>query len=183
MEKIKILIVEDEAIMALDLAESLESAGYQALETVASGAAALAIYEKIKVDLVLMDIQIKGDLDGIDTAIQLQKIRPVPLIYLTGQTDAATVERAKISFPSAYLAKPFDEKNLFLAIELAMHNFVFHKIAQPPGKPTAEKPAAGALTADNILRTDKDVFIKQNYKFVKFNPDELLFLAVNAGFR
>lgn len=183
MSPVKILIVEDEAIVATDLAESLESGGYQIAATAATGKAAVAAFEKNEVDVVLMDIHLRGDLDGIETATALQKIRPTPLIYLTGQTDPPTVERAKKTYPSAYLAKPFDERNLFLAIELAMHNFAFQKTETPanPSEKTTERPTTGQLTADNILRNDNGVFIKQNYKFVKFSPDELLFLRADGS--
>ncbi len=178
MEKIYTLIVEDEAIVALDLADRLEGMGYAVAGTSASGAEALRIFAQQPVDIVLMDIHIQGPMDGIDTALKIRELRPVPLIYLTAQTDAPTVERAKATFPSAYLAKPFDEKNLQLAIEMALHNFAFQTPATASATPdlfpkaTTEKIS---LNADNILRTEAAIFIKQNYKFVKFRPDDLLY--------
>ena len=120
-------------------------------------------------------------MDGVDTALKIRQLRPVPLIYLTAQTDAPTVERAKATFPSAYLAKPFDEKNLQLAIEMALHNFAFQTPATPLsfpinpfGKGTSPPAEKISLNADNILRTEAAIFIKQNYKFVKFRPEDLL---------
>jgi DNA-binding LytR/AlgR family response regulator len=173
--------VEDEAIVALDLADRLEGMGYSVVGTAASGAAALQLFEQRPVDIVLMDIHIQGAQDGIDTALKIRAVRPVPLIYLTAQTDALTVERAKATFPSAYLAKPFDEKNLQLAIEMALHNFAFQKTATPNPKPEPEVPAEKiSLTADNILRTEAAIFIKQNYKFVKFRPEDLLYCQADG---
>ncbi len=184
MEKIHTLIVEDEAIVALDLADRLEGMGYIVAGTAASGAEALRIFAQQPVDIVLMDIHIQGSMDGIDTALKIRELRPLPLIYLTAQTDAPTVERAKATFPSAYLAKPFDEKNLQLAIEMALHNFAFQTPAthaeQAPlsfPKGTSEKIS---LNADNILRTEAAIFIKQNYKFVKFKPDDLLYCQADG---
>jgi DNA-binding LytR/AlgR family response regulator len=179
MEKIHTLIVEDEAIVALDLADRLEDMGYTVAGTAASGEAALRIFAQQPVDIVLMDIHIQGPMDGIDTALKIRELRPVPLIYLTAQTDAPTVERAKATFPSAYLAKPFDEKNLQLAIEMALHNFAFQTPVVAPSKP--ELPVEKiSLNADNILRTEAAIFIKQNYKFVKFKPDDLLYCQADG---
>lgn len=182
MEKIHILIVEDEAIVAMDLADRLEGMGYTVVGTVPSGAEAIRLFGQQPVDILLMDIHIKGPMDGIETALKLRELRPVPLIYLTAQTDAQTVERAKATFPSAYLAKPFDEKNLQIAIEMALHNFAFQKTATPTVQPEPEAPAAEkiSLNADNILRTEAAVFIKQNYKFVKFRPEDLLYCQADG---
>jgi DNA-binding LytR/AlgR family response regulator len=182
MEKIRILIVEDEAIVAMDLADRLEGMGYTVAGTVASGAEALRIFGSQPVDIVLMDIHIQGQQDGVDTALKIRELRPVPLIYLTAQTDAPTVERAKATFPSAYLAKPFDEKNLQLAIEMALHNFAFQTPASPLAKPEQHAPTVEkiSLNADNILRTEAAIFIKQNYKFVKFKPEDLLYCQADG---
>lgn len=182
MEKIHILIVEDEAIVALDLADRLEGMGYVVAGTAASGAEALRVFAQQPVDIVLMDIHIQGPMDGIDTALKIRELRPVPLIYLTAQTDGPTVERAKATFPSAYLAKPFDEKNLQLAIEMALHNFAFQTPATVPAKAAQpEQPTEKiSLNADNILRTEAAIFIKQNYKFVKFKPEDLLYCQADG---
>jgi DNA-binding LytR/AlgR family response regulator len=182
MEKINILIVEDEAIVALDLADRLEGMGYTVAGTAAYGEQALQIFAKQPVDIVLMDIHIQGSMDGIDTALKIRELRPVPLIYLTAQTDSPTVERAKATFPSAYLAKPFDEKNLQLAIEMALHNFAFQTPANSQGSlsPQAQSAQKISLTADNILRTEAAIFIKQNYKFVKFKPEDLLYCQADG---
>lgn len=182
MEKIHILIVEDEAIVALDLADRLEMLGYTITGTAGTGAEAIRLFTTQPVDIVLMDIHIQGSLDGIETALKIRELRPSPLIYLTAQTDMPTVERAKATFPSAYLAKPFDEKNLQLAIEMALHNFAFQKSASPaPPSGLAQQPTDKiSLTADNILRTEAAIFIKQNYKFVKFKPEDLLYCQADG---
>lgn len=182
MDKIHILIVEDEAIVAMDLADGLEGMGYSVVGTASSGAEAIRLFGLHPVDIVLMDIHIKGPMDGIDTALKIRELRPVPLIYLTAQTDAPTVERAKATFPSAYLAKPFNEKNLQIAIEMALHNFAFQKTATPSPKAEPEATATEriSLNADNILRTEAAIFIKQNYKFVKFRPEDLLYCQADG---
>jgi CheY-like chemotaxis protein len=101
-----ILIVEDEAIVGMDLAARLEAEGYDVLEVADNGKDALALFKANEVDLVLLDIQLKGSWDGIETAQHLKQIKSVPIVYLSGQTDEETLERAKETSPSAYLTKP-----------------------------------------------------------------------------
>lgn len=115
-----ILIVEDEGIVALDIAEKLQSFGYTVDGIAATGSEALLLAQGKMPDLVLMDIHIRGELDGIQTASMLRKIAPCPIIYLTALTDKDTVERARNTEPEAYLVKPFRDKELQIAIDLAL---------------------------------------------------------------
>jgi DNA-binding LytR/AlgR family response regulator len=186
MEKINILLVEDEAIVAMDLAQRLQRLNFNIVGKAISGKQALDIFSHESVDLVLMDIHIKGDIDGIETAQQLAAIRPVPIIYLTAQTDVHTIDRAKHTLPAAYLTKPFDEKNLQIAIELAIHTFAFRKnttetppqyVEQYSSEKTDKKPSA-----DSILKTENAIFIKQNYKFIKFKTADLLYLQADGSY-
>src|SRR5882762_7734414 len=94
-EKVNILIVEDESIVALDLSEGLLRGGYAIAGIADNAQSAKAVFEKEEVDVVLMDINLKGTKDGIDTVMELMAIRQTPVIYLTAYTDAATVERVK----------------------------------------------------------------------------------------
>jgi len=117
----QILVVGDEAIVALDIRHRLESLGYEVSATVASGRDAIASVEVRKPDLILMDIQIQGDIDGIETALQIREFCDVPVIYLTANSDPATIERAKASGPLAYLLKPLDDRDLRTSIEIALN--------------------------------------------------------------
>lgn len=198
MQKINILIVEDEAIVAMDLAVRLQRLNFNIVGKAATGKAAIEAFEREPADLILMDINLRGDIDGIETAQAIHLIKPTPIIYLTAQTDTSTIERVKQTLPAAYLTKPFDEKNLQIAIELAIHSFAFHKQANTsppqlhlpsdrsalvadknPPKSDTEK-LDKVPNADSILRADNAVFIKQNYKFVKLQLDDLLCLQADG---
>ena len=121
MEKVHILVVEDDPIIAADLKDRLEELDYAVMGPVASGEAAL---EEVKgspqPDLVLMDIQLEGAWDGIETAAQIRKHKKVPLIFLTSNSDSRTFSRAKAVDPQAFLSKPFRSRDLIHAIELAI---------------------------------------------------------------
>ncbi len=121
MVKARILIVEDEGIVALDLQSSLEGLGYDVLASVSSGEEAIEEAERTRPDLVLMDIMLEGDLDGVETAAQIHDRFYIPVIYLTAYADDDTLRRAKITEPFGYLLKPFDEAELRTTIEIALY--------------------------------------------------------------
>ena len=118
----RILVVEDETIVALDLQNSLKVLGYEVVGTTTSGAEAIAKSEKTHPDLVLMDIILKGDMDGIQTAETIHVRMNVPVIFLTACIDENTLQRAKITEPFGYLIKPFEERELHSHIEIALYN-------------------------------------------------------------
>jgi len=172
-DKVKILILEDEGIVAMDLEESLISEGYEVVGIANSGREALMLAKQYSPDLILFDIHVSGDLDGIETATELKKLINVPLIYLTAYTDSATIERAKTTFPSAYLAKPFQAANLRLAIEIALNNFAARRFAPD----TAFAKDTGIKDKQEpILFFNNSIFIKQNYKFIKLMLDDIYYL-------
>lgn len=117
----KILIVEDEAIVAMSLTDTLKRLGYTTSGPVANGKQALQCAERDKPDLALMDIRIQGDMDGIETAAELSKRHHLPILYLTAYTDDSTLARAQVTEPYGYLVKPFEERELRSAIEIALY--------------------------------------------------------------
>lgn len=121
MEKTKILIVEDEAITAMSLESSLEKLGYQVTSIVNSGKAALNSIDSNKPDIVLMDIKIKGDMDGIDTAEVIREKFDLPFVFSTAFLDQERIDRAKITMPFGYVLKPIQERELKITLEMAMH--------------------------------------------------------------
>jgi signal transduction histidine kinase len=121
VKKQGILIVEDENIVALDMRMRLETMGYCVVDVVDSGALACERARSLKPDLVLMDIKLKGDQDGIDVASQLRETSEVPVIFVTAFTDEKTLDRAKHASPYGYIVKPFHERELRIAIELAIY--------------------------------------------------------------
>jgi PAS domain S-box-containing protein len=117
----KILIVEDERITAEDLRDILTDLGYTVTGSVSSGADAIAQAEQNPPDLALMDIRIRGDMDGTETARILRERFNIPVVYLTAHADTSTLSRAKLAEPLGYITKPFQEAELYAAIEIALH--------------------------------------------------------------
>jgi two-component system, response regulator PdtaR len=171
----KILIIEDEFILASELAETLESEGYEVVLTADNGQEALDFYQENDVDLVLCDININGDWDGIETVTKLIAVKQVPIIYLTAFTDKETLERAKQTFPAAYIPKPYHITNLRMAIELAINNFA---VKIQPLKIMRDEKLENAQK-EMFLQVNDDIFIKQNYQFVKFSLNEILYLEAD----
>lgn len=123
MSALNILIVEDEFLVAADIEESLLSLGYKVQNCVATGPGAIAEVEKNLPDIILMDIVLKGEMNGIEAATIINQKHNVPIIYLTANADIGTVEQAKISLPYGYIIKPFTEKELQTNIEIARFKF------------------------------------------------------------
>jgi PAS domain S-box-containing protein len=119
--KAKILMVEDESIVAIDLQHRLTGMGYSVPAVAASGQDALKKASEIRPDLVLMDIRLRGDMDGIEVAEQIRDLLDIPPVYLTAYTDEDTLRRAKITEPFGYIVKPFDERTLRSTIEMALY--------------------------------------------------------------
>ncbi|MDR3668674.1 MAG: response regulator [Ignavibacteriaceae bacterium] len=118
---VSILIVEDEKIVAMDIAVSLKSVGYEVLGIVASGKDAIELVNQSPPDLILMDIKIKGSIDGIETAEIIQSQHDIPIVYLTAFADENTLSRARITAPYGYIIKPFDKKTAHTIIEIALY--------------------------------------------------------------
>ena len=121
MAKADILIVEDEAVVAADLAGKLERAGYRSVGIAADGIDAVETAKAMAPDLVLMDIRLSGTIDGIDTAAKIRAFRNVPIVYLTAHSDADTLRRAATTEPFGYILKPFEERDLTTQIEIALY--------------------------------------------------------------
>jgi len=117
----RILIVEDETIVAMDLAATLRRLGYEVVGMVGTGAAAIEWAASHQPDLILMDIRIKGPMDGIEAAAVIQERQRTPIVFLTAHGDNDTVQRAKAASPHGYLVKPFEEPVLHRVLEMALH--------------------------------------------------------------
>lgn len=173
MPGIKILIIEDELMVAEDIAARLERDGYEVIGIADSAEQALGIISKQTPDLCLVDIQIKGPLDGVSTAglITRQFASPVPIIYLTALSDTATIAKAKSTFPAAYIVKPFRERELQIAIEIALSN-ASRSIAT-----TAFNEEGGEL-----FRLDDRFFLKTGNRFEKIFIADLYWLAAERSY-
>jgi PAS domain S-box-containing protein len=120
MPKANILIVEDEAVVAADLAGKLERAGYRSVGIACDGEDAVETAKALAPDLVLMDIRLAGPMDGIKTAERIQALRNIPIVYLTAHSDMATLRRAAATEPFGYILKPFEERDVTTQIEIAL---------------------------------------------------------------
>jgi AmiR/NasT family two-component response regulator len=127
MEHVKILIVEDESIVAFDLKQHLELAGYEVCGIFSSGEDTLAQFEALSPDLVLMDIKLKGRMDGVETASIIKERYKIPVIILTAFADDETIERAKITEPFGYIIKPFEDRKLKTTIEITLSRYRLEK--------------------------------------------------------
>ena len=122
-ETIQILIVEDEYIIAANLQENLETLGYDVLGIASSATEAIATAGALRPDLVLMDIRLQGEMDGVEAADQIWTQLQIPVIYITGNSDKITLDRAKVTCPFGYILKPAKSKELYMAIETALSRY------------------------------------------------------------
>ncbi len=120
MANAKILIVEDEGIVALDLANRLRRMGYCVVDSVGSGERAIEQATEMRPDLVLMDIRLRGKLDGIEAAQVIRVQLDIPVIYLTALADRDTIRRAEMTHPAGYITKPFEDEELRATIGAAL---------------------------------------------------------------
>ncbi len=121
--KTQILVVEDEVVIARDIEDCLENLGYSVAAIAHSGVEAIAKTEQLRPNLVLMDIRLEGEMDGIQAAEQIWGKYKIPIIYVTGFSDKNTLERAKLTRPFGYILKPVEERELYVAIETALQQY------------------------------------------------------------
>lgn len=156
-----VLIVEDESIVALDLENRLRSMGFSVVGRAGTGAAAIELVGRTPPDVVLMDIQLRGDIDGIKTADLIQEEYDVPVIFLTAFSDSKSLERAKRSNAYGYLLKPFQERELSIAIELALYKHGAERELRENRallRVTLHNVTEGIVTAD---RADRILFMNR----------------------
>ena len=153
MNQIRILIVEDEVIIAENLSRKLKNIGYGVVGTAISGNEAVKMARKFKPNLVLMDIQLQGDLDGIETAGSIQQHLDIPVIFLTAHSDRNTVDRVKTSKPNGYILKPFEERDLETQIPLALYK---HEADRRVREQREWLEVTLASIGDAVITTDAD---------------------------
>lgn len=163
MAQIKVGIVEDEMIISEGISVALRQLGYIPTEAAVSYTEALQMIETERPDILLLDIQLSGKKDGIDLAWKVREDYNIPFIFLTANSDSATVERAKKLCPPAYLVKPFNKDELYTSIEICLYNFS----ATQARKETPEK-------GNYIIR--ESIFIKQGQSFTKVKIDDIAYL-------
>lgn len=163
MPKVKILVVEDEIVIAANICDSLEELGYEAFNPVVNYSQAVKQLEIEAPDIVILDIQLAGSKDGIDLAWHIKENYNIPFIFLTSNSDPSTVERVKKLTPPAYLVKPFVKADLYTSIELALYNHYGSDFARNESE------------SEEIMINDA-IFVKHKQSFSKILFKEILFI-------
>lgn len=173
MNPTSILIVEDEAIIAMSIERQLHRSGYQVTGTVSTGRGALSSVSQHRPDLILVDIHLKGEMDGIEVVTAIRKDIPVAVVYLTALVDDETIQRAMDTLPDGYLIKPFGEQDLKAVVNLALGN---HPSRIRPALPPVEQ--VGAELPVDVQRT----FLSHARDPACCIRDDLIISAVNPAF-
>ncbi len=168
MRQTKIGIVEDEFIIANDIKKTLQELDYNIPKPCKNFDEAIAMFTNERPDLVILDIQLAGEQDGVSVAEYIRRQMDMPFIFLTANSDAATLDRVKKVRPNAYLTKPFQKKDLHVAIEIALSNFNF-----------SSQPANN--TGNNLLVKDS-IFIKEGQYFHKLPLSDILYLEGDGAY-
>lgn len=168
MAKVKILVVEDESIVAKDIQNSLKKMGYQVPTTVSSAEKAIEEIEENRPDLILMDIMLKGQMSGIEAANLIKERFGVPLIFLTAYADDNTLSKAKITEPYGYIIKPFKEKELQTTIEMALYKHEKDEVIKK------ERELYHSIIEN---KESKDsIFVRADYRLNKINFDDIFYV-------
>lgn len=165
MLKVNVLVVEDELIVSKDIQNTLTKLGYHVVGSAATGEKALSLVKSETPDIVLMDIMLKGDLNGIETAKNIKANFNIPVIFLTSYADEATLNKAKLAEPYGYIIKPFKEQDLQATIEMGLYKF--------------EKDQE--LTASSVSNVKEEfndgfIFVKSNGRLLKLQTKDIYFI-------
>lgn len=168
MAKTNVLVVEDESIVSKDIQHSLKKLGYNVVGAAATGERALELIISENPDIVLMDIMLKGEMTGIDTAAKVKEIKGIPVIFLTAYADESTLSKAKITEPYGYIIKPFKEIDLHTSIEMALYKHSKEK--------EVEKERDLLYNIVENKENKEFIFVKSNSRLVKLKTDDLYFI-------
>jgi two-component system, LytTR family, response regulator LytT len=168
MAKVKILVVEDESLVSRDIQSSIKKLGYVVTAGLNSGEKAIASIEEERPDIVLMDIMLKGKMNGIEAANIIKERFDIPVVFLTAYADDSTVNKAKVSEPYGYIMKPFKEKELQTTIEVALYK---HEKDMQVKK---ERDLYHSIIEN---KESKDsIFVRADYRLNKINFNDIFFV-------
>ncbi len=170
MSKTNVLVVEDESIVSKDIQLSLKKLGYNVVGAAATSEKAIDLIRSEKPDIVLMDIMLKGDVNGIETAEIVKNEFGIPVIYLTAYADESTLAKAKVTEPYGYIIKPFKEIDLHTSIEMAIYK---HKKESEIKK---ERDFLYSLVENKEGSENEFIFVKANSKLVKINTKDIYYI-------
>ena len=168
MAKTNVLVVEDESIVSKDIQHSLKKLGYNVVGAASTGEKAYELAASEKPDIILMDIMLKGNINGIETAERVKRELNIPVIYLTAYADEATLAKAKVTEPYGYIIKPFKEVDLHTSIEMALYKY------------SKEREVLKERDLFYSLIENKDskdfIFVKSNSRLVKIKTADIYYV-------
>jgi signal transduction histidine kinase/AmiR/NasT family two-component response regulator len=159
----RVLVVEDEQIVALELKERLSRLGHSVVGVVGSGEEAIERARSLVPDLVLMDIKLQGEMDGIEAAEAIRRAVDLPIVYLTAFADAATVRRAKVTEPYGYIVKPFQERELNVVVEVALYR---HRVVRELERLRNRERFLGELSDEVASSLDRETILTRVMRLI-----------------
>ena len=168
MGKISVLVVEDESIVSKDIQYSLKKLGYNVVGVAATGEKAIELCGEKLPDIILMDIMLKGDINGIEASTRIKEVYNIPVIFLTAYADENTLSKAKVTEPYAYIIKPFKEIDLHTSIEMAFYKH---------SKELEILKERDMLY--NIVENKENkefIFVKSKSRLIKLNTKDIFFI-------
>ena len=168
MGKISVLVVEDESIVSKDIQYSLKKLGYNVVGVAATGQKAIDLCGEKMPDIILMDIMLKGDINGIEASTRIKESYNIPVIFLTAYADENTLSKAKVTEPYAYIIKPFKEIDLHTSIEMAFYKH---------SKELEILKERDMLY--NIVENKENkefIFVKSKSRLIKLNTEDIFFI-------
>ncbi|WP_339628741.1 response regulator [uncultured Maribacter sp.] len=183
-QPIKILIVEDNVIIADDMQSMLEEIGYEIVDNVIVYEQAVEVLKTQQVDLVLIDIILASDKTGIDLGKHIRENYDIPFIFVTSNSDRATVENAKTVKPNGYLVKPFEQQDLYTSIEIALSNFIYGKQNVAKGISSEDVnedvPLSNSILKDSIFVKKQHLYYRIQFGDIQFIKADNVYLEVNT---
>ncbi|MCM4168195.1 Protein-glutamate methylesterase/protein-glutamine glutaminase [Arenibacter antarcticus] len=180
-QPIRILIVEDNVIIADDMQSMLEEIGYEIVDNVIVYEQAVEVLKNNEVDLVLIDIILASDKTGIDLGKHIRENYNIPFIFVTSNSDRATVENAKSVKPNGYLVKPFEQQDLYTSIEIALSNFIsVVKKGEESQEEEDDKLMANKVLKDSIFVKKQHLYYRIQFGDIQFIKADNVYLEVNT---
>ncbi|MBD1261769.1 response regulator [Maribacter polysiphoniae] len=182
-QPIRILIVEDNVIIADDMQSMLEEIGYEIVDNVIVYEQAEKVLKTEQVDLVLIDIILASDKTGIDLGKHIRENYDIPFIFVTSNSDRATVENAKTVKPNGYLVKPFEQQDLYTSIEIALSNFTYGTNKQAPVENKVnddDVPMSNSVLKDSIFVKKQHLYYRIQFGDIQFIKADNVYLEVNT---
>ncbi len=172
---IKILIVEDNVIIADDMQSMLEEIGYEVVDNVIVYEQAVEVLKNNHIDLVLIDIILASDKTGIDLGKHIRDVYNIPFVFVTSNSDKATVENAKTVKPDGYLVKPFEQQDLYTSIEIALSNFNYTK--KTSNGADVHSDVDDGFVSNSVLKDS--IFVKKQHLYYRIQFGDIQFIKAD----